>query len=157
MIGWFYGIAINAKLCTRDNDLMRLLLKEGRMYSVLTAVLLCFSSCMSYYWTPVSDADLKVGDKVYKVETLSGDAVNFRAHPGSSAVFDGEVIRGIDTNGDQRIIGLSEVSEIELANWQPETVYLVSGAVAVVILYVAIDLITQGSDTAAPGGKGYQF
>ncbi len=98
-----------------------------------------------------------MGDQVYKVRTLAGETVNFRSRPRSSGVFNGEEICGIDESGSYSTLGLNEVSEIEMAAWDPGMTYLVFGSLSALIVYLAIELNTEGDDQAAPNRTGYQF
>ncbi len=127
---------------------MRLFFAGRLVLYSMTIILLFLSSCSSYYWTAIDAADLETGDKVYKVRTLSGDTFNFRNHPRSSGVFNGEEICGIDENGEELTLGLTEVSEIELAAWDPVVPYLVCGGLLVFIIYFVVELNSEGADQA---------
>jgi len=82
---------------------------EAGCFSQLV-VFLFISSCSSYYWTSIDDADLVEGDQVYKVKTLAGETVNFRSRPRSSGIFNGEEIYGVDESGNELTLGLDEIS-----------------------------------------------
>ncbi len=118
------------------------------VYSLIVVFLL-LSSCSSYYWTTIDTADLEAGDSVYRVKTLSGDTYSFRNRRGSSGIFNGEEICGIDKNGDELTLGLTEVSELELAAWDPVVPYLVCGGLLVLIIYFVIELNSEGADQAS--------
>lgn len=102
--------------------------------SIVEALILL--SCSSYYWTDPDSADLEKGDLVYKVKTFSGDTINFRSRPRSSGVFNGEEICGIDENGDELTLGLAEVRDIELADWNSGRKYFAYGCIAACMVYL---------------------
>jgi len=123
--------------------------------SVLAAKSLVFSqkplssiTASSYHWTSIDAAELETGDLIYKARTASGETFNFRSHPGSSGVFNGEEICGINENGAELILGLTEVSEVELAAWDPMVPYLVCGGLSVLIIYLAVELNSEGAPQA---------
>lgn len=133
------------------------ILCAGKLFVFSQLVVFLFiSSCSSYYWTSIDDADLVEGDQVYKVKTLAGETVNFRSRPRLSGIFNGEEICGVDESGNELTLGLDEISEIEMAAWDPGMTYLVYGSLVAIIVYLAIELNSEGPDeTPAPVCTGY--
>ncbi len=127
---------------------MRLLFAGKLVVYLLIVVFLFLSSCSSYYWTSIDAADLEVGDQVYKVRTLVGETVNFRSRPRSSGVFNGEEICGIDESGNELTLGLNEVSEIEMAAWDPGMTYIVYGSLVILTAFLVVELCSEGPDQA---------
>ena len=116
--------------------------------SVIFVILVLLTSCSSRYWVRPDETDLRIGETVYRLETLEGDTVSYVAlaftgtgysslrdeeYPlpyGKGGEFDGAFVHGVLRDGTERYVNIELISMIEVDRFNTtKTVLYVGGAI----------------------------
>ena len=127
---------------------------------VLFVILVLLTSCSSRYWLRSDETDLRVGETVYRLETLEGDTVSYVAlgftgtgysslrdeeylmFYGKGGVYDGAFVHGVLHDGTERYVSIERISMIEVdrSNTAKILLYVGGGVVfAFLVLLTATD------------------
>lgn len=127
--------------------------------SVLFVILVLLTSCSSRYWVRPDETDLRVGETVYRLETLEGDTVSYVAlgftrtgHSslrdveyllpyGKGGEYDGAFVHGVLRDGTERYVNIELISMIEVNRFNISKTLLYGTGIAVFAFLV---LLTAG-------------